>query len=156
METVYTIGHSVNTADEFIAMLGAQGVSFVIDVRSVPKSVYVPHFDREIISGALKNEGIEYVHMPELGGLRRAKDGWKSEGLEVYRSYMKTEEFDSAVKRIMEFAREKKVAIMCAEGMPNKCHRSLIADALVARGVDVVHIISETCVFSHEQTSLDV
>lgn len=159
MEIIYTIGHSVHTIKEFVEIIQSYGVQMVIDVRSVAKSSYVPKFNKDTFSLDLEIDGIDYVHVPELGGFNTAKKysskGWKIDGFKDYRKYMTTHEFDSALKKVLEISRDKRVVLMCSEGLPNKCHRSLIADALVARGAEVVHIISKTNAFGHVQRTLD-
>jgi uncharacterized protein (DUF488 family) len=155
--TVLTIGHSTRTLPEFIEILRAYGVAVVVDVRSVPRSRHNPQFNKETLPAALKAEGIGYVHMPDIGGLRRpARDSvnkaWRNSSFRGYADYMQTKEFTEQLLHLMGLARENCVAVMCAEALPWRCHRSLIADALVVRNVRVEHIISKTSIINHTLT----
>jgi uncharacterized protein (DUF488 family) len=145
--TVLTIGHSTRTLDEFINLLKAYKVTLVIDVRSVPRSRHNPQFNKETLPDTLKNAGVKYVHMPDIGGLRRAKPdsvntAWRNKSFRGYADYMQTKEFTENLLHIIAFARENRVALMCAEALPWRCHRSLIADALVVRHIRVEHILT--------------
>jgi uncharacterized protein (DUF488 family) len=146
---VLTIGHSTRPIDEFIRMLQAHDVRRLVDVRTVPGSRRNPQFGADALMSSLEAAGIEYIHMKALGGLRKPSPdsinaGWKNASFRGYADYMQTEEFDMALERLIELAREKRTAIMCAEAVPWRCHRSLVADALVAREIPVEHIMSET------------
>ncbi len=143
---IFTIGHSTCSLEEFIGLLRAHGVTLLADVRTVPRSRRNPQFNRETLPGALAAAGIGYRHLPGLGGLRRPRPdsrnlAWESESFRGFADYMGTPEFEGALDELLELARRERVAIMCAEAVPWRCHRSLIADALVARGVRVEHIL---------------
>jgi uncharacterized protein (DUF488 family) len=155
--TVFTIGHSTRTLPEFVEMLKAYHVTLVVDVRSVPRSRHNPQFNKETLPAALKEEGIKYVHMPDIGGLRRpnrdsVNTAWRNKSFRGYADYMQTKEFTEQLLHLMVLARENCVAVMCAEALPWRCHRSLIADALVVRNVRVEHIISKNSTISHTLT----
>lgn len=146
---ILTIGHSTRPLEEFIALLQAHGATLLADVRTVPRSRRNPQFNRETLPTALAAAGIGYRHLAGLGGLRRPRPdsenlAWENEGFRGFADYMGTPEFEAALGELLELARRKRVAIMCAEAVPWRCHRSLIADALVARGVAVEHILSPT------------
>jgi uncharacterized protein (DUF488 family) len=153
--TVFTIGHSTRTLDEFIGLLKNYSVTLVLDVRTVPRSRHNPQFNKETLPVSLKTEGIKYIHMPEIGGLRRPKHdsinlAWKNMGFRGYADYMQTKEFTDGLLKIVALARENHLALMCAEALPWRCHRSLISDALVARHIKVQHIITATSIINHE------
>jgi len=155
--TIFTIGHSTRTLPEFFEMLKAHGVMLVVDVRSVPRSRHNPQFNKEKLPAALKAEGIGYVHMPDIGGLRRptrdsVNTAWRNKSFRGYADYMQTKEFTEQLLHLMALARENCLAVMCAEALPWRCHRSLIADALVVRNVKVDHIISKNSVTKHDLT----
>jgi uncharacterized protein (DUF488 family) len=143
--TVFTIGHSTRPVDEFIGLLAAHSVQRLIDVRTIPQSRHNPQFGRERLSASLERSGIHYTHMPGLGGLRRPRKdsintGWRNASFRGYADYMQTREFEESLDRCVELAGQQRVALMCAEAVPWRCHRSLIADALLARGIDVREI----------------
>ncbi len=138
-------------------MLAAHGVEQLIDVRTIPKSRRNPQFHTEALAASLAEQGIEYRHMPSLGGLRHARrdsinTGWKNASFRGYADYMQTPPFDEAVDELIERAAARRTAIMCAEAVPWRCHRSLIADALTARGIAVEHIMSKTSRKPHAYT----
>ncbi len=144
-----TVGHSARTLEDFLDLLRVHGVNQVIDVRKMPGSTAHPHFNHDSLSAALKKAGIDYVHVPALGGLRRRRTdspngGWRNRSFQGYADYMQTEEFELGLQVAIASASRKRVALMCAEAVPWRCHRSLIADALVARGIPVEHIMSPT------------
>ncbi len=196
---ILTVGHSTHPLEGFLAMLLAHGVAQVIDVRTVPRSARNPQFNRESLPGELAAVRIAYTHMPELGGLRKARAdstnlAWRNESFRGYADYMETLEFDAGLRRLIEMAdrwvegadqgrlsdsaasrapgavhetpavndtgaanepgvaRPSLCTLMCAEALPWRCHRSLIADALTARGVPVEHIISAATRQPHEVT----
>jgi uncharacterized protein (DUF488 family) len=143
---VLTIGHSTRPLGEFIALLREHGVQKVADVRTVPRSRHNPQFNRETLPRDLAASGIAYAHLPGLGGLRRPRrdspnTGWRQPGFRGYADYMQTPEFERALGVLVEMAQSERVALMCAEAVPWRCHRSLIADALTVRGVQVEHIM---------------
>ena len=145
--TVFTIGHSTRPWEEFRDLLRAHGIQRVIDVRTLPRSRHNPQFNRETLSAKLRGAKIGYVHLRNLGGLRHARrdslnTGWRNSSFRGYADYMQTPEFDHALQRLIKLGRQKKSAIMCAEAVPWRCHRSLIADALTIRGIPVAHIVS--------------
>ncbi len=153
--TVFTIGHSTRTLEELTEMLQIYGVTLLIDVRTAPHSRHNPQFNKEALPDHLKPLGIKYVHLPEIGGLRHPKANSTNLGLQNlsfrgYADYMQTKEFTDALLKILVLARENRVVLMCAEALPWKCHRILIADALIARRVRVLHIISKTGTITHE------
>ncbi|HKV50353.1 MAG TPA: DUF488 domain-containing protein [Gemmatimonadaceae bacterium] len=143
---VYTIGHSTRDLDDFIALLEREHIEHVADVRSFPGSRRYPQFGREALAASLSERGIHYSHHRALGGRRRAlpdspNGGWRNESFRGYADYMSTPEFAAALDDLMALAARERTAIMCAEAVPWRCHRSMIADALVARGAQVRHIL---------------
>ena len=153
--TVLTVGHSIRTLEEFVQLLESYGVTLLVDVRTVPRSRHNPQFNKETLPTSLKHYGIRYIHLPEIGGLRRPKPNsenlaWKNISFRGYADYMQTKEFTDNLLKIIALARENRLALMCAEALPWRCHRSLISDALVVRHVKVEHIISATSIINHE------
>lgn len=154
---VFTIGHSTRPIGVFIRLLKAHGVQRVVDVRSIPRSRHNPQFNRDRLSPALHGARIHYRHMPGLGGLRRARPdspnmGWRNASFRGYADYMQTREFEDSLKRCIRLAKQEPVALMCAEAVPWRCHRSLIADALLARGIDAREIASRIRTRPHSLT----
>ena len=154
---IFTIGHSTRTVEEFVQLLKTYSVTLILDVRTVPRSRHNPQFNKETLPNTLKPQGIKYIHIPEIGGLRHPKHdsinlGWKNSGFRGYADYMQTQEFTDNLLKIVALARENSLALMCAEALPWRCHRSLISDALVVRHVKVLHIISKGSTISHELT----
>jgi uncharacterized protein (DUF488 family) len=146
---VLTIGHSTRTVEEFIGLLQAHGVSRVIDVRTVPRSRHNPQFNKTSLPGSLKKAGLSYVHLPGLGGLRHAQRdsvnlGWHNASFRGYADYMQTPEFEKNLEELVQLAKQDRIALMCAEAVPWRCHRSLIADALLVRGIRTEDIMSPT------------
>jgi uncharacterized protein (DUF488 family) len=146
---VLTIGHSTRPIEEFVALLEAHGVTRLVDVRSLPRSRRNPQFNQDQLPDTLARAGIAHTSMPELGGLRTPRPdstnlAWRNESFRGYADHMQTPAFDAALDRLLDLARRDRVAIMCAEALPWRCHRSLIADALVARGHGVSHILSRS------------
>ncbi len=157
--TVYTVGHSTRSLDEFVELLRAHGVERLVDVRTIPRSRHNPQFNRETLGPHLRNRRIGYRHLKELGGLRHARAdspnaGWHNASFRGFADYMQTPEFAAAVERLIELAREKPTAIMCAEAVPWRCHRSLIGDALLVRGIEVVDIYSTKSAKPHVITPM--
>jgi uncharacterized protein (DUF488 family) len=153
--TIFTIGHSTRTIEEFVKLLKTYSVSLIIDVRTVPLSRHNPQFNRETLSNTIKAQGIKYIHMPGIGGLRRPKHdsinlAWRNRSFRGYADFMQTQEFIDNLLKIIALARENCLALMCAEALPWRCHRSLISDALVVRRFEVEHIISATSCLNHE------
>jgi uncharacterized protein (DUF488 family) len=152
---VYTVGHSTRSLDEFVAMLRAHDVARVIDVRTIPRSRHNPQFNRAALSKALHNRRLNYRHMKALGGLRRPcpdspNAGWRNASFRGFADYMQTVPFRDALDQLVELAEQKPSAIMCAEAVPWRCHRSLIGDALIARGYEVRDIMSATNARQHK------
>jgi uncharacterized protein (DUF488 family) len=146
---VLTIGHSTRTLEEFISLLEAHAVTRVVDVRTVPRSRHNPQFNKDSLPGSLKEAGLGYVHMPGLGGLRHAQPnslnaGWRNASFRGYADYMQTPEFQQGLEELIQWANQDRIALMCAEAVPWRCHRSLIADALLVRGIRTEDIMSPT------------
>jgi len=155
---VMTIGHSTRTLDEFIGLLQAHAVTRVVDVRTIPRSWHNPQFNKDSLPDALKKVGLSYVHMPGLGGLRHSTPdsinmGWRNASFRGYADYMQTPEFEQSLEKLIQMAEQKRVAIMCAEAVPWRCHRSLISDALLVRGIRTEDIMSLTRCTVHTLTS---
>jgi uncharacterized protein (DUF488 family) len=153
-----TIGHSNRPLEELIGMLQAHGVDLLVDVRTVPKSRHNPQFNTENLPAPLHQAGIGYLHMPGLGGLRHARKdsintGWRNDNFRGYADYMQTPEFDAALSALLQTTLGRHPAVMCAEAVPWRCHRSMIADALTAHGVAVEHIMSAAKRTPHKMTS---
>jgi len=156
-----TIGHSTRSLDEFIDLLRAHGVTLLVDVRTVPRSRKNPQFNRETLPDALQAVGIGHLHLPGLGGLRRPRAdspnaGWRNESFRGYADYMSTLEFQESLERLVDLAARERVALMCAEAVPWRCHRSLIADALTVPGIPVEHIMSAARAQPHKLTPFAV
>jgi len=146
---VYTVGHSTRPLEEFIALLKAHGVTKIADVRTIPRSATNPQFNYDTLPHALRRAGVGYVHLPGLGGLRKPRPdspnaAWRNESFRGYADYMQTPAFEENLQTLLALAREDAVALMCAEAVPWRCHRSLIADALVAHGLRVEDILGPT------------
>jgi len=142
---VFTIGHSTLSLEDFVKALRANDVNMVVDVRTIPRSRHNPQFNKESLPKSLRNRRIGYRHLKGLGGLRRpVKDSpnaaWRNASFRGFADYMQTDEFEKALSELIEVAGKKRVAIMCAEAVPWRCHRSLIADALLVRGYSVREI----------------
>lgn len=155
--TIFTVGHSTLPIERFAGLLKIYGVERLVDVRTVPRSRYNPQFNADALAGSLGKELIEYLPMAALGGLRHARKdspngGWRNDSFRGYADYMQTAPFNEALEALMRIGREKRVAIMCAEAVPWRCHRSLIADALNVREVPVVEILSEKSHRAHKLT----
>jgi uncharacterized protein (DUF488 family) len=143
---VLTIGHSTRPVQTLIELLEAQGVTCLIDVRTIPRSGHNPQYNREALEKALHRAGIGYLHLAALGGLRKTRPdspnaGWRNASFRGYADYMQTPEFEAGLSLLIRLAGRDRVAIMCAEAVPWRCHRSLIADALTVRGIPVAHIL---------------
>lgn len=144
---VFTIGHSTRPVSEFVEIINAYGIKKVVDIRSIPKSRHNPQFSQDALRESLKAAKIGYLYMKELGGLRHAlRDSpnmaWRNASFRGFADYMQTEEFEENLEKLIETAEKRAIVIMCAEAVPWRCHRSLIGDALLVRGVKVRHIIS--------------
>lgn len=146
MRPVFTIGHSTRPLADLVAALRAHGVRQLIDVRTVPRSRHNPQFNKDALGKALRNRRINYRHMKSLGGLRRARAdstlnaGWRNASFRGFADYMQTAEFAAGLRALLAIAAKRPTAVMCAEAVPWRCHRSMIADALVARGAPVRHL----------------
>ena len=146
--TVFTIGHSTRTLDEFVAALTAHGVRTVVDVRSLPGSRHAPQFNADALESGLAAHGIGYRQVRALGGRRRAaadtvNTGWRNAGFRGYADHMQTPEFAAGLEELLATARTTPAAVMCAEAVPWRCHRSMIGDALLVRGIQVLDIIGD-------------
>jgi uncharacterized protein (DUF488 family) len=144
---VMTIGHSTHTVEEFIRLLQVNSVACVVDVRTIPRSRHNAQFNKDSLPRLLKKEGIGYFHMPGLGGLRHAKldsynMGWRNTSFRGFADYMQTPEFAQSIEELIHLANHDRIVLMCAEAVPWRCHRSLIADALLVRGIRVEDIVS--------------
>jgi uncharacterized protein (DUF488 family) len=153
----FTIGHSTRPLAAFIALLKAHAITHVADVRTVARSRHTPQFNRDSLLAALAAAGLGYTHLPGLGGLRRPlknspNQAWRNASFRGYADYMQTGEFARHLEELLALIRHARVAIMCAEAVPWRCHRSLIADALVVRGIPVLEILSATSVQPHRLT----
>jgi len=156
-KTIYTVGHSTRAIDAFIALIAAHGVTLLADVRTVPRSRHNPQFGAEALARSLRGAGVEYRPFPALGGFRRARAdspnaGWRNASFRGYADYMQTAAFIGALDLLIECAAHGTPAVMCAEAVPWRCHRSLIADALVVRGIPVEEIVSESKTQTHRLT----
>ncbi len=157
MHTIYTIGHSTRSIEQFLDLLRAHGIEELVDVRTIPKSRHNPQFGQEELAASLKQAGIDYVHLGKLGGLRHSRKdsvnlGWQNSSFRGYADYMATPEFQEGLDELKAIAEKKRVAIMCAEALPWRCHRSLTADALTTQGWQVLHIQSRKTASPHELT----
>jgi uncharacterized protein (DUF488 family) len=153
----FTVGHSNRSISEFIELLKAHKLKLLIDVRKIPKSRHNPQFWGDKLADSLARENIQYLYLPELGGRRPARkdsinSGWRNSSFKGYADYMQTDEFKKGLKRLISLSRRKKLVIMCAEAVPWRCHRRLIADALLAHGHEVIDIFTRTTAKPHEFT----
>ena len=155
---VFTIGHSTRTIDVFVRLIKAHGVQRVIDIRTIPRSRHNPQFNRGHLSPILHRARIHYRHMPGLGGLRRPRRdspnmGWRNASFRGYADYMQTSTFRENLARCIALARHEQVVLMCAEALPWRCHRSLVADALLVRGIQASEITSRVRARPHVLTT---
>ena len=153
----FTVGHSTRSLEELTALLHEHEVTLLADVRTIPGSRRMPHFNQAALASALPRRGVDYVHLPELGGLRRPRPdspntGWRNASFRGYADYMAGQGFQDALERLIDLSQNRRVAIMCAEALPWRCHRSLIADALLIRGIDVCHILGPGSAQAHRLT----
>lgn len=154
---IWTIGHSTRTVEEFLQLLHDHRIEVLIDVRTFPGSRRYPHFNREQLSQTLQSAHIQYRHMSELGGRRKARPdskniAWRNEGFRGYADYMETEMFKQGIEDLVEIGKRKRTTVMCAEAVWWRCHRSMIADYLKASGVEVIHILSSSKAEPHPFT----
>jgi len=143
--SVWTIGHSTLAIEDFIRSLDAFEIQLLVDVRSFPGSRRYPQFNKENLQSSLAAAGIEYVHLPELGGRRRASPdsinmAWRNESFRGYADYMETTGFELGISKLLDIAAHRRAAIMCAESLWWRCHRSLISDYLKVKGIEVIHV----------------
>lgn len=146
MTTVYTIGHSNRSIEQFIALLDEHNIALLVDIRTVPRSRHNPQFGQDQLPDSLRASGIDYRYVKDLGGLRKSSadspnGGWRNASFRGYADWMQTDAFASAVDELIEAARAQTTAIMCAEAVPWRCHRSLVGDALLVRGIEVIDIM---------------
>jgi len=154
---IFTVGHSTRSIEDFLALLKQYEITEIVDIRTVPKSRHNPQFNGPELAHALRNHHIGYRHEKKLGGLRHTnKDSvntaWQNSSFRGFADYMQTQEFKEGIQELIEIAHKKTVAIMCAEAVPWRCHRSLMGDALLIRGVDVEDIYSLASVKPHTLT----
>jgi len=156
---IWTIGHSTRTIDEFVSLLKANGIKLLADVRAFPGSKRYPQFNKDALAESLSAQGIRYEHFPQLGGKRKSKPdsrntAWRNASFRAYADYMQTEQFQKGIERLLDLASEAgPTAIMCAEAVWWRCHRSLISDYLKARGLEVLHVLGSNKVEPHPYTS---
>ncbi len=155
--TVWTIGHSTRTPEEFLGLLGEHGIEQLVDVRHFPASAHVPWTNRDVLERRLAEAGIAYAHMVDLGGYRDPRPdsinmGWRNSSFRGYADYMETPAFAAALDGLVAQAKDRRAAIMCAEAVPWRCHRGLLSDALVVRGLRVVHILAPAKTQEHVLT----
>jgi uncharacterized protein (DUF488 family) len=155
---IFTVGHSTLPIERFMGMLHIYGIERLVDIRTIPRSRRNPQFNDTALAGSLGAQDGEYVHIQALGGLRHARKdspntGWRNGGFRGYADYMQTAAFQDALEALIHMSGPKRMAIMCAEAVPWRCHRSLVADALSVRGVPVIEILSESSYRMHQLTT---
>jgi uncharacterized protein (DUF488 family) len=155
--TLWTVGHSTRSVEDFIGLLQARHIRQLIDVRTIPRSRHNPQFNQDRLAESLERTGIPYIHMPTLGGLRHSRrdsinTARRNASFRGFADYMQTAEFDAALDELIRLARSRRTVIMCAEAVPWRCHRSLIADALLVHGIEVEDIIGEKSARPHTIT----
>ena len=156
--TIFTVGHSTLAIERFIRLLQTSGIRRLVDIRTFPRSRHNPQFNDTVLASSLGAANLEYVPCQALGGLRHPSrnsrnTGWRNKSFRGYADYMQTDEFTTALKALVRMSRRGCTAIMCAEAVPWRCHRSLVADALNIRGIPVVEILSEQDYRMHQLTS---
>ncbi|HXZ26322.1 MAG TPA: DUF488 domain-containing protein [Nitrospiria bacterium] len=154
---IYTIGHSTRPIGDLLAILNAHGITHLVDVRTIPKSRHNPQFNSDVLAASLNEAGISYQHCSDLGGLQKPRRdsqnlGWKNAGFRGFADYMETAEFEAALQELVQSAVKQRTAIMCAEALWWRCHRSLIADALLVLGIGVVHLMGPRKTEPHRLT----
>ena len=147
---VHTVGHSTRPFDAFVSLLKSHAIQLIVDVRRWPASRRYPHFNRETLAGSLKTEGIGYLWRGDLGGFRKPapdspNSGWRVATFRAYADFMMTAEFDDIMNEMTQLSRKSSIALMCAEAVPWRCHRQLLADAFTVRGMPVRHIMENGC-----------
>ena len=155
---LFTVGHSTRSIEQFVELLQSNGVKQLLDIRTIPKSRRNPQFNTDSLARSLIQSGIDYVHLKSLGGLRRphknsVNDGWRNASFRGYADYMQTPEFGAAIGQVIHLASQKPTALMCAEAVPWRCHRSLVADALLVRGIEVLEIVGAAAPKEHKLTA---
>ena len=155
--TLSTVGHSTHPIEEFISILNAHGIKTLVDIRTIPKSRRNPQFNSDALAASLEQSGIKYRHMPGLGGLRHPRPdsrntAWRNDSFRGYADYMQTPEFARSLEGLIDIAGRAPTVIMCAEAVEWRCHRSLVSDALIVRGIDVQHIHSSARARPHKLT----
>jgi len=158
LTTIFTIGHSTRTAEEFLALLKAHHIERVVDIRTIPRSRHNPQFNADALRAQLRAAAIGYRHLKALGGLRHARadsknQGWRIASFRGFADYLQTPEFAAGLDRLIELGSAKRTAMLCAEAVPWRCHRSLVADALLVKGIPVEHIVSGNRTRPHALTS---
>ena len=153
------MGHSTKDLEEFIDLLRHHEIELLVDIRTIPASRRMPHFTKAALEGSLALANIDYMHMPALGGLRKPRPesmntGWRNQGFRGYADYMQEESFWKAIDGLMVLGKSRRTAIMCAEAVPWRCHRNLVADELTRRGIEVIHIIGAGSVKVHAMNPL--
>jgi uncharacterized protein (DUF488 family) len=156
--SIWTVGHSTRSREDFNEIILAHEIEVLVDVRSFPGSRRYPHFNKPELSLQLGSIGLLYLHLPALGGRRRPSPNskntaWKNSSFRAYADHMESEEFREGIETLLELAQPKRTAVMCAEALWWRCHRSLIADFLKAKGVQVIHILDARKTESHPYTS---
>ncbi|MGH7581848.1 MAG: DUF488 family protein [Gemmatimonadales bacterium] len=154
---IFTVGHSTLPIERFIALLHVYGIERLVDIRTVPRSRHNPQFNADALPASLAAAQIDYLHMEALGGLRHTRKdsintGWRNASFRGYADYMQTPEFAAALDELIGMSRDRRIAVMCAEAVPWRCHRSLVADALLVRGIPAVEILSENSWRLHKLT----
>lgn len=155
---IYTIGHSTHSQEEFIAILKSYKIETLVDIRSYPGSNYVPQFNKENMEKWIPENNIKYVYMKELGGRRKASknidesliNGWRQVAFRNYAGYTLTDEYQQGIEKLILLAEKEVLCYMCAESLPWRCHRLIVSNTLVSKGIDVYHIMSETKTIKHE------
>ncbi|HXY54467.1 MAG TPA: DUF488 domain-containing protein [Nitrospirota bacterium] len=158
MPVIYTIGHSTRPLEEFLETLKAHAIELVADVRTIPRSRHNPQYNGDTLAAALREHGISYEHLKNLGGLRHARKdsvntAWENASFRGFADYMQTADFEKGLNDLIDIAQRGRTVIMCAEALPWRCHRSLISDALLARGITVMDIMSASSAKAHALTS---
>lgn len=155
--TVFTVGHSTRSIEKFIDLLRAYDIACVADIRSVPRSRHNPQFNADVLGSTLRLSTIDYRPVAALGGLRHPRkdspnQGWRNESFRGFADYMQTQAFEAGLEQLISMSRDQRLAMMCAEAVPWRCHRSLVADTLLVRRIPVVEILSETSSRVHSLT----
>ncbi|HUP99425.1 MAG TPA: DUF488 domain-containing protein [Aeromicrobium sp.] len=160
-QPIYTIGHSTRPIEEFLSLLQAQAIGQLVDIRTVPRSRHNPQYEQDALAASLADAGITYAYLKALGGLRpkaavSTNTAWRNQSFRNYADHMQTDEFRQGLAELLDLSAAAPTAIMCAEAVPWRCHRSLVADALLARGIPVLDIINPGAPASHKLTSFAI